>query len=454
MNRALLVGINQYPAQPLEGCVQDVLDVAKYLEDRHDFAAGDITLLCDGRATKQAMVDALKLLISASGPGDHILFHYSGHGAQMPSADPNERDGYYETLCPVDFNWTAETALLDSDLNTILATVPADVSLTCVLDSCFSGGFAERALGWRKRFMTPPVDVAYTLRNRRRIIRRPRVLSPQTSLLMACGESETAADTSFDGHPNGAFTYFLLRAVEGLDPGGKSVREVIKTVAAHIAAFGMHPSVAGSPATLDAPFLGLSPAGVTNARGANGVPRGPSPDSEGTQAEDDLWRAVLDQITSLALFDREFRTRLEAVGGPLVADLDAAYAATRALRDRGTRRGGIACETFWWGFHLVIPSNILADFIVGATTVNDVVAAIGPVTGGAAPFVEAAAGFVALGLTTLKALDKGAGIYVSMSWFAPGMFVPTTVPARAMEVTASTLASLAGDPDTRDVPSA
>jgi hypothetical protein len=62
-----------------------------------------------------------------------------------------------------------------------------------------------------------------------------------------------------------------------------------------------------------------------------------------------------------------------------------------------------------------------------ANPINAIVAAIGPVTGPAAPFVAIAAGFVAGALALLRGIDRGRGVYVSMSWFALGVFVPTTV---------------------------
>jgi hypothetical protein len=51
MNRALLVGINSYPGAPLNGCVNDVTDMANFLVDNCNFTMSDIRLLTDARAT-------------------------------------------------------------------------------------------------------------------------------------------------------------------------------------------------------------------------------------------------------------------------------------------------------------------------------------------------------------------------------------------------------------------
>ncbi|HEY3116002.1 MAG TPA: caspase family protein, partial [Chloroflexota bacterium] len=75
MNRALLVGINAYPGAPLNGCVNDVTDMASFLVKPCGFAMGDIRLVTDSRATKTAIVDRLGWLLTGLQKGDRILFH-------------------------------------------------------------------------------------------------------------------------------------------------------------------------------------------------------------------------------------------------------------------------------------------------------------------------------------------------------------------------------------------
>ena len=38
MNRALLVGINKYPSSPLNGCINDIQDMADFLVGKCKFA--------------------------------------------------------------------------------------------------------------------------------------------------------------------------------------------------------------------------------------------------------------------------------------------------------------------------------------------------------------------------------------------------------------------------------
>jgi hypothetical protein len=63
MNRALLVGINSYPGNELQGCINDVTDMAEFLVSHCGFNENDIRLLTDSRATTDAITAHLARLI-------------------------------------------------------------------------------------------------------------------------------------------------------------------------------------------------------------------------------------------------------------------------------------------------------------------------------------------------------------------------------------------------------
>src|SRR5438445_6932469 len=107
MNRAVLVGINAYPGSPLQGCVDDVNDMAAILNQRYGLSDRNITLLTDNRATKANIIEALQGLMRDAATGDRLLFHYSGHGTEMPSSGRTIVD----SICPVDFDFTLDHAI-------------------------------------------------------------------------------------------------------------------------------------------------------------------------------------------------------------------------------------------------------------------------------------------------------------------------------------------------------
>ena len=56
---AVMVGINAYPARPLENCVNDIESVRDYLVRDYGWQYGGMRLLVDGRATTKAILDRL-----------------------------------------------------------------------------------------------------------------------------------------------------------------------------------------------------------------------------------------------------------------------------------------------------------------------------------------------------------------------------------------------------------
>eukprot|EP00434_Breviolum_minutum_P028433 symbB.v1.2.025154.t1/scaffold2425.1/size79515/4 len=149
--RSLLVGINYFgSSNELHGCVADVHRMLGLL-DRLGFPQEEKSrrVLVDSpqwpghlRPTLEHMREGIAWLTADAQPGDCLLFHYSGHGGRMPRSDGSPSE-WHETLCPVDM----ETAgmLLDCELfQTLVRPLPAGCRLTCILDSCHSGGEAAQ----------------------------------------------------------------------------------------------------------------------------------------------------------------------------------------------------------------------------------------------------------------------------------------------------------------------
>jgi len=90
--------------------------------------------------------------------------------------------------------------------------------------------------------------------------------------------------------------------------------------------------------------------------------------------------------------------------------------------------GGVTVRAFWWGFHIEIDHPSLESILTSADSVNALVGMIGgTIPSPAQPWIVLAAQFVAGVHQLLRSLDRGQGVYISMSWFAPGIFMPTSV---------------------------
>jgi hypothetical protein len=219
MNKALLIGINTYPSAPLNGCVNDVTDMANFLVDKCSFQKSEISLLINERATKAGIIEKLSFLIDGIKPGDRIIFHYSGHGVQLPTFNPQgEVDGLDEVICPYDFNWTEKTSIRDKELASIFSVIPAGVLFTFVADSCHSED-VHKLMAKKdriKKTINPPADIAWNIEvaqgkgiksmGLQKVAKESNVL-----LVSGCKSNETSADAKIDNRFNGAMTYFLLK---------------------------------------------------------------------------------------------------------------------------------------------------------------------------------------------------------------------------------------------------
>ena len=240
MKRALLVGINTYPGCPLNGCVNDVSDMAQTLVGSFGFQHDDIRLVTDARATTEAIKDRLSWLVSGTTAGDTLYFHYSGHGAIFPLRDAagnvTESHG---SLCPVDFDWTRDHAIFDTDLRDIIDTVADGVEFLFVSDSCHSGTLMRGFRLWQPRFFPPPADIAWRLQTAAAKGIAPTMLVPhdKCGFISGCTFEQESADALIGGRYNGALSYYLRQQLE-TDAGrqlalGPLVAAVVSTLASN-----------------------------------------------------------------------------------------------------------------------------------------------------------------------------------------------------------------------------
>jgi metacaspase-1 len=262
MKKALLVGINDYPGSgnDLAGCVNDTANLSNLLLEAFGFEAAGIRVLTDAKATRAAILDGLEAMVAKASAGDVLVFHYSGHGTQVPDQDDDETEDHLdEALCPRDFSWDG-VWIRDDDLSDVFFRLPKDVHLEVLLDSCHSGtGTREIALGAgtktggagisaalvsrprtaRRRYLAPPPSLAARIAAVRDrggaagkvgtlLNAKPRGLNHV--LWAACKPDQYSADAEIGGTPNGAFTWFFCEAMRaaGTDVRRKALLERIR----------------------------------------------------------------------------------------------------------------------------------------------------------------------------------------------------------------------------------
>lgn len=237
--KAVCIGINKYHDSPLHGCVNDVMDMYAFLTEKAGVPKDNVRLLLDERATADGIKSRAAWLKEGVTAGDHLIFHFSGHGTRIRKWCGSVLDTRLEScLVPIDFDWGHESRFISNqDLTEAfgLGRLPAGVDLTLVFDVCHAGGMKDREFGVgslsgtvfasrereeRMRFLAPPLDIE--MRHRNRELPEMKLVSwlqpnfeGHHRVLAACQENQTAADSTFgmNARPNGAFTWSLLQSL-------------------------------------------------------------------------------------------------------------------------------------------------------------------------------------------------------------------------------------------------
>jgi PKD repeat protein len=218
-NFGIIAGVADYPGAipDLEYTDDDAIAMWETLTCDPEWAAGDVTLLLDGAATKAGVVHAIQEISLLIVEGDTLLFYFSGHGTVGPDVPPlDEADGKDEYLCL--YGSTLSEFLSDDELESLLASC-AGADMVIALDTCYSGG----QLSSVRSINTGPAPreadgfAADLSRLTRSAVIGPQDLGEVGSPLVAlsaCGEAELAWEL---GPPmsHGLFTAYLLEAMGG-----------------------------------------------------------------------------------------------------------------------------------------------------------------------------------------------------------------------------------------------
>ncbi|WP_076419412.1 caspase family protein [Colwellia sp. UCD-KL20] len=178
--KALFVGIDDYPDSPLNGCINDALEMSSELR-RHGNGSANFDVLSitsnNNDITTGLLRENLNNLLK--GEPSVAIFYFAGHGTVL------EDEAY---LCTVDGTKDAPGLPL-SEITRKVSNAAGIKNVVVLLDCCFAGQ-AGNMIIFNK-------DIA--------------TLGKGVTILTACRDNETAAE--MDGH--GLFTYLMLDALRG-----------------------------------------------------------------------------------------------------------------------------------------------------------------------------------------------------------------------------------------------
>lgn len=221
--KALLVGINYTgTSHALRGCINDVNNMQTMLRSIYRFT--QIETLLEKQATTKNILSSLYNMVTTAESGDHVLFHFSGHGSQVRDDNGDEADGLDEIICPIDLNWR-DRIIRDDDLKKIFDLAKEGVEITVILDCCHSGDGIDQPNKYspvtntiRKifkpklssRYLAPPAHLA--VRSFSRSIKRP--VENNSVLISGCRSYQTSADARINGQFCGACTYAIITTLQ------------------------------------------------------------------------------------------------------------------------------------------------------------------------------------------------------------------------------------------------
>jgi hypothetical protein len=184
MKKALVVGIDSYPGNPLNGCVNDAIAIANTLERNGDGSPNfSIRILTSNEVnvTTSVLNEAVHQLFV--GDADTLLFYFAGHGI----INPDTNAGYIVSQNGVRGSWGMS---LSEILGLANRAYPRIKSTVIILDSCHSGFAGEiTALGNEQI----------------------SAIGTGVTILTACHRDDTARESN--GH--GLFTDILLDGLTG-----------------------------------------------------------------------------------------------------------------------------------------------------------------------------------------------------------------------------------------------
>ena len=246
---AIFVGINDYPGteNDLAGAVNDARHFKELLTTKFGYQSANTTMLLDSNATRSNIMSQIKNYGALVGPGDILVFQYSGHGTLFPDiysdvldettkieVDIPQQDGthyqwpldYYDSaIVPWDSDGTSSgktwgNLILDDELYEMFSAITAKGATVVFLsDSCHSGTIAK---GEKRTFRFMPLEKALNVKSIADLkLSRPAnqvkaaavPFNPRYIVLTAAKDTEVAWDGNDSSIPGGLFTSTLISVI-------------------------------------------------------------------------------------------------------------------------------------------------------------------------------------------------------------------------------------------------
>jgi hypothetical protein len=223
---ALLVGINYNndPEARLNGCYNDVVNVATYLRTVLGYAPGAITMLTDGNRgsvfpasvapTRQNILAGLSALVAGMVAGDEAFFHFSGHGTLVRDRNGDEASGLDSCICPLDY--AGGGVITDDEIRALLVNrVPRGARLYVILDCCHNGTGCDIRYKYEdfSRLLRPATartSPVWRTQQKAFVQGKYTDTAGEVYMISGCRDEQTSADAYINNAFAGALTYAIF----------------------------------------------------------------------------------------------------------------------------------------------------------------------------------------------------------------------------------------------------
>ena len=287
---ALVIGIDEYrypttDLSRLNGAVRDAQDVAAAIRE----LGGEVTLLTDGAATRDAIESGWQAVVDAAPRGATVFLVFVGHGGQEPERIPGlETDGKSETSLLAGFTTRTREGtrerIFDHEWKAWIRKAEGRNVIT-FFDACHSGTPTRSFRGvspWPSRSASyPAIDAsadgldfgAIPLLDLK--VSEENPVEPFETSIGGALDGQLVYERPFDGVIRGAASVYFARALRGYadtDRDGQLTRKELRTyMVANVAqatagrqqaTVAIHDSVALDAPLLRVPKAAAPPAGA------------------------------------------------------------------------------------------------------------------------------------------------------------------------------------------------
>jgi hypothetical protein len=205
--KALLFGLNYAHCKEgqLNGCINDVNEIAKYIENKVEIPVEKYTDDIDIKSTSYDGIIQKLYALAIESYRDNLEFvwiHYSGHGSYQKDVSGDEKDGKDEGLVPSDYE--KKGILIDDVINRVFSLFNPKTKILFICDSCHSGSMLDLKYAWNEKRQS-------TIENSKCNVKA------KTILISGCMDNQTSADAwnlLGDFKSIGALTACILKVLK------------------------------------------------------------------------------------------------------------------------------------------------------------------------------------------------------------------------------------------------